>query len=82
MSGRLVPDFFLLEKACKRECYAAWFHCILIALKLACNKNKLPKTLDYSSRDILSFDFLGKGLGMVSPSHFVYDFLTKTFLML
>ena len=31
---------------------------------------------------MLSFDFLDKRLGIVSPAHFVYDFLTKTFLML
>ena len=31
---------------------------------------------------MLNFDFLGKGLGIVSPAHFVYDFSTKMFLML
>ena len=31
---------------------------------------------------MLNFDFLDKGLGIVSPAHFVYDFLTKIFLML
>ena len=31
---------------------------------------------------MLSFDFLDKGLGIISPAHFVYDFLTKMFLML
>ena len=31
---------------------------------------------------MLSFDFLDKGLGIVSPAHFVDDFLTKMFLML
>ena len=30
---------------------------------------------------MLNFDFLEKGLGIVSPPHFVYDFLT-TFLVL
>ena len=53
-----------------------------IALKLAYNKNKLYKTLDYWSKDIPNFDFLGKGLGIVSPTHFAYDFSTKMFLML
>ena len=28
------------------------------------------------------FDFLDKGLRIVSPAHFVYDFSTKMFLML
>ena len=29
-----------------------------------------------------NFDFLEKGLGMVSPPHFVYDFSRKMFPML
>ena len=33
-------------------------------------------------RDMLNFDFLDKGLGIVSPAHFVYDFSTKIFLMI
>ena len=31
---------------------------------------------------MLSFGFLGKGLGIVSQAHFVYDFSTKMFVML
>ena len=31
---------------------------------------------------MLNFDVLDKGLGIVSPAHFVYDFSTKMFLML
>ena len=31
---------------------------------------------------MLNFDFLDKGLGIVSPAHFVYDFSTKMFFML
>ena len=31
---------------------------------------------------MLNFDFLEKGLGIVSPAHFVYDFSTKMSLML
>ena len=31
---------------------------------------------------MLNFDFLDKGLGIISPAHFVHDFLTKMFLML
>ena len=30
---------------------------------------------------MLNFDFLEKGLGIVSPPHFVCDFLRKMFLM-
>ena len=40
------------------------------------------KTLDYWSRDRLNFIFLEKGLGLVSPPHFEYDFSRKIFLML
>ena len=29
---------------------------------------------------MLKLDFLDKGLGIVSPAHFVYDFSTKMFL--
>ena len=31
---------------------------------------------------MLNFDFLDKGLGIVSVAHFVYDVPTKLFLML
>ena len=40
------------------------------------------KMLDYRSRDVFNFDFLEKGLGIVSPPHFVNDFSIKTFLVL
>ena len=44
--------------------------------------SKLYKTLDYSSRDVLNFNFSEKGLGLVSTPHFVYDFSKKMFLIL
>ena len=53
-----------------------------MTLKFAYNKNELYKTLDYSSRDMLNFDFLENVLGIVSPPHFVYDISRKTFHML
>ena len=31
---------------------------------------------------MLNFDFSNKGLGIVSPANFVYDFSTKKFLIL
>ena len=31
---------------------------------------------------MLNFDFLEKGLGIICPPHFVYDFSRKIFLML
>ena len=50
-------------------------------LNLAYNKNKLYKTLDYWSRDMLNFNFWKKHMGLVFPSHSVYDFSRKIFLM-
>ena len=58
----------------------AWWPPVSIVSNLAYNKNKLYKTLDYCSRDILNFEFLEKCLGIVSSSHFVYDFSRKMFL--
>ena len=58
------------------------FHNISIALKLVYNRNKLFKTLHYWSRNMLNFEFLDKGLGMVSSVYFVYNFSRNMFLML
>ena len=66
----------------KSKWSAAWFHYISLAHNLAYNRNKLFKTLHCWIRDMLNFDFLDKGLGIVSPAYFVYDFSTKMFLML
>ena len=70
---------FILDKS---KWSAARFHYISITLKLAYNRNKLFKTLQYISRDILNFDILDKGLAIVSPVHLVYDFSTEMFFML
>ena len=66
----------------KKEWSAAYFQYVSIALNLAYNRNKLYKTLDCWSRDMLNFNFSEKGLGVVSPSHFQYDFSRKMFIML
>ena len=42
-------------------------------------ENKPCKILDCCSRDVLNFEFLEKGLGIVSPPHFVNDFQEKCF---
>ena len=44
------------------------------ALNLACNKNKLYRTLDYWFRNMLNFEFSEKDLGIVSTPHIGYDF--------
>ena len=51
---------------------------------LAYNQKKLRKTLYYFilSRDMLNFEFIEKGLGTVSPPHFVHNFSIKMFLIL
>ena len=46
------------------------------------NKSKMYKTLDCGSRDILNFNFLEKGQGIVSLLHFMNNFSRKMFLML
>ena len=46
-------------------------------LNLAYNENKFHKTLGCWSRDMLNFDFLGKGLKVVFPGHLVHDFSRK-----
>ena len=61
---------------------AALFQYISIVLNLAYSKNKLYRTLDYWSRDMLNFDFLKQGLGIVSPAHFLNDFSRKMLLVL
>ena len=84
-AGRLVLDLFCFLKSFlwgKSKWPAVWFQCILIVLKLAYLKNKLYKTLDFWSRDMLNFNFLEKSLGIVSLPHFVYDVLRKILLML
>ena len=83
--GTSSSQFFVFLKSFilgKRKWSEAWFHYISIALKLAYNRKNLFKILHCWSRDMLIFDILDKGLGIVSPAHIVYDFSTKIFLML
>ena len=42
----------------------------MIVLHLAYNKHKLHKAWNYWSRNMLNFDFLEEGLGIVPPTHF------------
>ena len=64
-AGRLVPDLFLFSKKALYEVKASdlqlSFNYISIALSLAYNQNKLYKTLDYRSRNMLNFDYSEKG---------------------
>ena len=82
-AGTIVPDLFLFfKKAPYTEWSTACFRYISLAFKLEYSKNKLYKTWDYWSRDILYFDFSEKCLGIVFPPRFAYYFSTKIFLML
>ena len=79
--GILAPDHkdFILGKS---KWSSTLFYYISISRKLAYDRKKLLKTLHYWSRDMLNFDILDNGLGIVSSAHFVYDFSPKMFLML
>ena len=66
----------------KSKWSAAYFQYTSIVFNLAYNKNKPYKNLDNWSRYVLNFDFLEKGLGIVSPPRFVFDVSRKMFLML
>ena len=81
---RLVPDFFLFFKKALYEVKASGLQIqyILTILNLACNKNKLYKTINLRSRDMCNFDLLEKSVRIVSPPRFLHDFLRKMFLML
>ena len=85
--GRLISDLFLFFKKTLYEVKPNGLQLRFTIFanrfdNLAFNENKLYKTLDYWSRDILNLDFLEKGLGLVSPPHFVRNFLRKIFFML
>ena len=79
------PLFFFLKKSFiwgKSKGFAVLFQSLSIVLNLANNKNKIYKDFEYWSRNMLNIDFLKKGLGIVFPPHFVYDFSRKTFVKL
>ena len=56
--------------------------CVSIDQVWTYNKSKPSDASDYWSRDMVSFNFLKKSLGLVSPPYFVHDFSRKIFLML
>ena len=65
----------------KSKWSTASFQYLSIALNLAYNESNLNKNFDHWFRDMLNFDFLEKGLEIVPPQHFVYNFSRKMFLM-
>ena len=66
----------------KSKWFGVYCQYISIVLNLAYDKNKLYKTLNLWSRDMLKFCILEKDLGIISPPHFVYDLSTKMFPVL
>ena len=82
---RLVANLFLFFKKTWFEVKASGRSLVSIyfdSSNLPYNKNKLHKTSDYWSRDMLNFNFSEKSLRLVSPTNFMYDFSRKMFLML
>ena len=77
-----TPFWFVENFMSKSKWHTVWFQYIPIALNLAYNTNKLCRTLDYWSRDILSFDVSEKGLVIGFSPHFLYHFSRKMFLTL
>ena len=80
-TGIVVPDLSLFLKIALFEVKTSGLHLnfniFRLSLTWTYNKNKLYQTSDWLSQDILIFDFLEKGLGLVSPPHFEYDFSEK-----
>ena len=50
--------------------------------KLGTQKKQIDNTIDYFSRDMSNFEFLGEGVGIGFPAHFEYYFSRKMFIML
>ena len=71
--------FKKLNMRWKGKWSGALFQYILIALILPCNKNKLYKTLDHWSRDMVNSIFSEKGLGLISPLMLCMIFQGKCF---
>ena len=51
--------------------------CSLVSICCDSAQLKLYKTLNYWSGDMLNVDFSEKGLGLVLPPHFMYDYSKK-----
>ena len=78
--GILVPKLFLFFK----KTYIKWKQvvCSVVSVYFDSPQLELNKILGYWSRDILNWSFSEKGLGLVPPPYFLYDFSRKMFFML
>ena len=79
-SSRPLFVFYKGFISCKNKRSTIQFQYISIALNLAHNKNKLYKTFDYCSRNMLNFEFLEKGLGIFYPPHILCIIFQKNIL--
>ena len=76
------PLFGFLKNFIWDKWSAAYFQYISIALNLAYNKSKPNKNFRLFIQRHAQFWFFRKGLGIVSPPHFLYNFSRKMFLIL
>ena len=67
---------------CRSKWSVAYFQYNLIVLNVAYKENKLFTTSDHCSKYMLNFDFVEKGVGIVSTPHLVCDFSRKMFHLL
>ena len=75
---------FFLQKSCTkwdRETSSSLVSIYFDNLKFAHNKNKLYKTWNYCSEDMLKFYFFENVLEIVPPPHLMHHFCRKIFLM-
>ena len=79
-ASRQVHDLLLFFKKALYDVKASGLQPsfnILIVLNLVCDKNILYKTLDNRSTDMLNFDILEKGLGIVPAPPFCICFFQR-----
>ena len=78
---RLVPDPFPFFKNALYEVKASSLQLSFnIFLQHSTQHTVNINCIKLSIQRLLNFEFLEKGLGIVAPPHFVYDFSTKMFL--
>ena len=64
------------------KCQYCFFNLVLKGALAHHKKQSIENFKLLTSRDMLNFDFLEKGLGIVSPPYFMCNFLRNIFFML
>ena len=67
--GRLVPDLYEAKASVST----------LVIMHFGSSRQRHKIKINCWSRNLLNFDFLGKGMGLVSPPHLMYDVSRKMF---